>query len=198
MPLYSICGSYSSAAVYVATIHMCATVCSVSSERCCVQKVSRCVARMQPFLDAHCGSFKVKHRYWFGTLLVARAIPFLIGALSFAHSKKITILSTVIVAGVLLVMESQVYKKIYVSLSESLLLLNLLFHASSALYTSSIGQGLFTAVSVGIAFLHFIAIVVFSVARRLRSTVFRHYKELSNVNTSDIDNLSYDRNRSVT
>ena len=96
-------------------------------------------------------------------------------------------------------MESQVYKKIYVSLSESL---NLLFLAASALYTSSIGsahkQGLFTAVSVGIAFLHFIAIVVFSVARRLRSTVFKHYKELSNVNTSDIDNLSYDRNRSVT
>ena len=56
-------------------------------QRCGVQKVSRFIARMQPFLDAHCGSFKDKHRYWFGTLLVARAIPFLIGALSFAHSQ---------------------------------------------------------------------------------------------------------------
>ena len=158
--------------------------------RCSVQRVSRFV--------------KDKHHYWFGALLVARAIPLFIGAFASSHSEKISVLSTVMVAAVVLVMESQVYKKIYVSLSESLLLLNLLFLAASALYTSSIShaneQEVFTAVLVGIAFLHFIVIVVFSVARRLRSIVYRQYEEFADVSTSNIDmsSMSYDRNSSLT
>ena len=40
-----------------------------------IRTISRFVSRMQPFLDAHCGPFKIRHRYWFGLLLVGRAIP---------------------------------------------------------------------------------------------------------------------------
>ena len=39
-----------------------------------IRTISRFVSRMQPFLDAHCGPFKIRHRYWFGLLLVGRAI----------------------------------------------------------------------------------------------------------------------------
>ena len=104
---------------------------------------------------------KIPHRYWFGVLLIARAIPLLIGTVSFTNSDRNTILSTVAVVAVTLVFQSRVYRKLYVSISESLFLLNLIFLAGSALYTLSIAneyydiQEVFTSVLVGFAVLHF-------------------------------------------
>ena len=143
-------------------------------QRCSVQKINSFVSRMQPFLDAHCGPFKDPHRYWFGVLLIARAIPLLIGTVSSTNSDRNTILSTIAVIGLRLVFQSRVYRKLYVSISESLFLLNLLFLAGSALYTLSIGseyhnsQEVFTTVLVGFVFLHFIVIAIFSTARHFR------------------------------
>ena len=168
-------------------------------QRCRVQKISRLVSKMQPLLDAHCGPFKDKHRYWFGLLLVVRAVPLLVGVLSSTNSDQNTILSTIIVVGLLLLLQSRVYRKWYVSLSESSLLLNLLFMAGSALYTQSTGssQANFTAVLTGIAFLHFVGIVVFSTACHLRTVCYRRKwipLHGTNLNTSDLYSPSYERN----
>ena len=169
-------------------------------QQCGIEKLARFTARMQPFLDAHCGPFKAKHRYWFGTLLVARAIPLLIGASAPTDSDKITLLSTVIVVGVLLVMQSRVYRKLYVFLSESLFLLNLLFYTASALFASSVGseedQKWFTTVSVTVTFVHFVVIVLFSTVRHIHHICCRRYQELANGNTPDFNSLSYQRDRS--
>ena len=75
----------------------------------------------------HIGPFKDRHRYWFGVLLIARAIPLLIGTVSSTNSDRNTILSTIAVIAVTLVFQSRVYRKLYVSISESLFLLNLIF-----------------------------------------------------------------------
>ena len=129
-------------------------------QRCSVQKINSFVSRMQPFFDAHCGPFKDPHCYWFGVLLIARAIPLLIGTVSSTNSDRYTILSTIAVIAVTLVFQSRVYRKLYVSISESLFLLNLIFLAGSALYTLSIAneyydiQEVFTSVLVGFAVLH--------------------------------------------
>ena len=116
---------------------------------------------------------KISHCYWFGVLLIARAIPLLIGTVSSTNSDRNTILSTIAVIAVTLVFQSRVYRKLYVSISESLFLLNLIFLAGSALYTLSIAneyydiQEVFTSVLVGFAVLHFIGVTIFSTARLL-------------------------------
>ena len=73
-----------------------------------MQKINSFVSRMQPFFDAHCGPFKDRHRYWFGVLLIARAIPLLIGTVSSTNSDRNTILSTIAVIAVTLVFQSRV------------------------------------------------------------------------------------------
>ena len=47
--------------------------------------------RMQPFLDAHYGPLKDKHRYWFGALLLTRVASLLISELIPSHNFGIVI-----------------------------------------------------------------------------------------------------------
>ena len=170
-------------------------------QRCNIHVISRLITRTKPFLDAHYGPFKDKHRYWFGMLLVARAVPLLIGVFTPISNEKITPLSTIAVVGALLVMNSQVYRKLYVSLSEALFLLNLLFLAASALYTSSLGapedQKWFTIILVSIAFTQFIVILVFSALRHFRydvcATRLERIPLLITINTSELDEMSFRR-----
>ena len=56
-------------------------------------KISRIVSKMQPLIDAHCGPFRDKYRYWFGGLLVARAIPLLVGVVSSTNADQNTVYS---------------------------------------------------------------------------------------------------------
>ena len=168
--------------------------------QCCMGKITRFVSRMQPFIDAHCGPFKHRHRYWFGLLLVARAVPLLVGTISSTNSEINTILSTIVVVGFLFILQSRVYRKLYVSVSESIFLTNLLLLAGSNLYTLSIGsdqQGVFMSVLVGFAFLHFLTIAIFSTARHFKIACgLRQWIPLQiNVN-DDLDILSYQQNRS--
>ena len=110
--------------------------------------------------------------YWFGVLLVARNILLLVGAFTSLSSSTITPLSTIAVIGALLsyaiILNSRMYKKWHVSLSEALFLLNLLFLSGSALYTASSSvaeQGWFTAVLMGIAIVQSVVIVVFNTVK---------------------------------
>ena len=102
---------------------------------------------------------------------------------------------------VTLVFQSRVYRKLYVSISESLFLLNLIFLAGSALSIANEYydiQEVFTSVLVGFAVLHFIGITIFSTARHFRMICgYREWSPLPvNDNTSDLDSHSYQRSRS--
>ena len=171
-------------------------------QRCNILKIGAFTARMKPFFDAHYGPFKDRHRYWFGVLLIARTIPLLVGAFTPLSSSTITPLSTIAVIGALFsyafIMNSRMYKKWYVSLSEALFLLNLLFLSGSALYTASSSvaeQGWFTAVLVGIAIVHCVVIVVFSAMKHfiLICTRRNGYPLLVNTSPSDYNDLSFHR-----
>ena len=169
-------------------------------QRCRVQKISRLVSKMQPLLDAHCGPFKDKHRYWFGLLLVVRAVPLLVGVLSSTNSDQNTVLSTIIVVAVLFillfVLQTWVYRAFYVSLSESLFLLNLLVLACSSWFGSRNHQEIVTALFIGTSFLHFAAIVIISTANNIKRVGYeRRWIPLvaKAENGDDMDNLSYRR-----
>ena len=155
-------------------------------QRCRIQKVSRFISRMQPFIDAHCGPFKTKSRYWFGVLLVARAIPLLVAVASSTNADQNAILSTVFVVTVLLLIRSgRVYRKLHVELSELVFLLNLLFLSGSTLYSQSINspqhQEVFTAIFVGVSFVQFIVVVLLSTAKHLQKFGYhRKWSLLSN------------------
>ena len=53
--------------------------------------------KIKPFLDAHYGPLKGNDRYWFGALLLVRAVILLISALVPANRANITVFSIVVV-----------------------------------------------------------------------------------------------------
>ena len=168
-------------------------------QRCRMWKISRIVSKMQPLIDAHCGPFRDKYRYWFGGLLVARAIPLLVGVVSSTNADQNTVVSTIVMVGVLLLLLNRVYRKFYVYLSE-VVLLNLLFLAGFTLYAQTVGrpqhhQAIFTAVSTGFAFFHFVILVLFSTINNL--TKFRFQRKWislhSNICTPENDSYEYER-----
>ena len=128
--------------------------------------------KVKPIFDAHYGPFKDKHRYWFGMLLVARATRLVVSVMP-TNDPNVSYLSTIFISGILiaylLALGKHVYRKWYVSVSEVLFLLNTLFIAASALYTTSRNgdQSLFTGVLVGTAFLQFVVIITFSIFKQL-------------------------------
>ena len=129
---------------------------------------------------------------------MARAVPLVIGASTPLSNEKITPLSTIAVVGALLVMNSRVYRKLYVSLSEALFLLNLLFLAASALYTSSLGapedQKWFTTVLVGVALLQFVCLLVFSTVRHyFGCDIAAQYGRINQQANTDRSNLDESR-----
>ena len=65
--------------------------------RCNCRLISRTMMKTKPFLDAHYGPLKGNHRYWFGALLLVRAIILLISALIPANRSNITVFSIVVV-----------------------------------------------------------------------------------------------------
>ena len=129
---------------------------------------------------------------------MARAVPLVIGASTPLSNEKITPLSTIAVVGALLVMNSRVYRKLYVSLSEALFLLNLLFLAASALYTSSLGapedQKWFITVLVSVAFLQFVCLLVFSTVRHyIGCNIAAQYERINQQGNTDHSNLDESR-----
>ena len=61
--------------------------------RCNCRLITRMMMKIKPFLDAHYGPLKGNHRYWFGTLLLVRAVILLISALIPANRANSTVFS---------------------------------------------------------------------------------------------------------
>ena len=99
-------------------------------------------------------------------------------------------------------MNSQVYKKWYVSFSEALFPLNLALLSGFALYTTSSSvaeQGWFTAMLVGIAIIQSVVIVVFNTVKYFLVICAKRSGYLLLANSSpDYYDLSFQRNVSDT
>ena len=71
--------------------------------KCKLSSINRMLIKLKPFLDAHCGPLKDSHGYWFGALLLVRAVILLISALVTKNSFSIFIFS-ISIATVVLIM----------------------------------------------------------------------------------------------
>ena len=125
------------------------------------------VRRMKPLFDSYIGTYKDKHRYWTGVLLVARAVLILVYALTSLGDPAVNLLSTITVILSLTVVNLAIggaYKQWILTLLEQSFLLNLCILSAATLYTRQ-GDGNQAAVaytsttvslvtSAGIVFYH--------------------------------------------
>ena len=153
----------------------------------CIQKlgyyrIRRWMLRLKPFLDAYFGPLKGEHRYWFGVLLIARAVLLLVSC--FTNNPSVNLLAVITVTVLLLIhlpydthkvahpngaskcirfWGGSYYRKPYLSLLETSFLLNLVMLAAGSWYAQSTegSQRAVVYTLVGITFCQFIGIIIF-------------------------------------
>jgi len=139
-------------------------------------------AKLNPLFDAYLGPCKDKHCYWVGVLLLVRVILLIISAVNPNNTPNMNLLaisSTTLVLQSYTATTEKVYKKKYVSFLENSFLLNLGALAIGSLYTGVDGQGHTAVVHtlVGIAFLQFVAIIIFHGYGSIKETrIWQHFK----------------------
>ena len=142
--------------------------------------------KLKPFLDAHYGPLKDSHRYWFGALLLVRAVILLISALVTKNNFSVFIFSISIATVVLIIMltafshiglELLVYRSKAVSFSEYSIFFNLVV-LCLAKYHTSVGGGSEIAASytlIGIVFLQFVGLLIFRVYSVVKNKISYYF-----------------------
>ena len=146
--------------------------------------------RIKPFLDAHCGPLKDKHRYWFGVLLLTRVAILLLSQLIPGHNFGIVILS-IVTASFLLTGFSITgqYRNFLVSVYEMSLFINLGLLATVQ-YQTHITQTnltIFAYFLIGVAFLQFIALILYRAYCSLNPWLKIYFGKCHTPNTSSND-----------
>ena len=137
------------------------------------RSVIRLLGKITPFLDAHYGPLKGRHRYWFGAQLLIRAAILLISS-SVPSNRSSTIILAISVSAVVLTGISSLgfYRNKIVSLFELTFFLNLSLLGISTFFTRSTGQTptlpAYTLITV--ALFQFIALVIYQLYRRFKTT----------------------------
>ena len=131
------------------------------------------ITRFHPVYDAYFAPLKHKHQYWFGVLLLARAVLLMAFVSTFAIPQYISLL-LLLVVGVLLTLYTaimQPYNRTAILINESSLFANLSILAGFVLVSSlsdqPILQTIGTGLSAGIAFLQFCGIMLSALFRIL-------------------------------
>ena len=127
---------------------------------------------MKPFLDAHYGPLKGRHRYWFGALHLVRAAILLLSALVPSDHSSIVAITSSASAILLMFFGSVVYQNSAVSLFNMAFYSNLALFAATILYIKPSGGDPAVAdyTLIGIAFLQFIGLVIFKIACILKKS----------------------------
>ena len=128
------------------------------------------LTKFHPIFDSHFASFKSKHHYWSGLLLVVRVFLYLI-KISFVDQQATFILLVTTVLLLCLTSGVQPHRSRAVFLLHNIFLVNLILLSGSTLYVYSTSQSkdisYITIVSTALAFVEFIVIVVASVAKSI-------------------------------
>ena len=132
------------------------------------------VNKLKPFIDAYQAPFKDRHRYWPGVHLMIRVVLYVVFTTNQANDIHINLL-TIAVASCLYSVTTNifsVYKKQFLRVLESFILINLMFLSASLLY---IHNNDFTGddfhaitISTGIVFCAFVGIVIFHFSMLLK------------------------------
>ena len=140
--------------------------------RCNCRLITKFLINIKPFLDAHYGSLKGRHRYWFGALHLVRAAIFLISALVPSDHSSIVAISVSTSAVLLMFFGSIVYCNSAVSLFNMAFFLNLSLFATTIFYIRTSGGDLAVAsfTLIGMVFLQFIGLVIFKMGCILKKS----------------------------
>ena len=133
--------------------------------RCNCRLIVRLLVKMKPFLDAHYGSLKGKHYYWFGALLIVRAIILLISALIPTNHANIVNFCISVSAIVLMYLGLIVHSNIIVALFDMSFFMNLgLLGVTNLFIIRSKGdQEVAVYTLIGMAFAQLLVLVIFKV-----------------------------------
>ena len=128
--------------------------------------------KIKPFLDAHYGPLKSKHRYWFGALLLVRAVILLISALVPSNRSSVVVLCTSIISVVLMYFGQLVYRNLAVSIFDTFSFMNLAVLGVATCFTTTARGDLSvpTYILIGVAFVHFVGLVIFKVFSILKQS----------------------------
>ena len=134
--------------------------------RCNCRLITHMMMKLKPFLDAHYGPLNGHHRYWFGALLLVRAVILLISALIPANRAIITVYSITVCVLVLMIgFAVGVYISFAVATFDVVWFVNLGLLSVSHIFTSFEGNNFTLALNclIGLAFAQFIGLIFFKV-----------------------------------
>ena len=133
--------------------------------RCNCRLITRMMMKIKPFLDAHYGPLKGNHRYWFGALLLVKAVILLISALIPQDRTIITVYSITLCTLVLTGFSICVYRSLAVATFNAVWFVNLGVLSVSHMFTTFEGGNFSLALNCffGLAFAQFIGLILFKV-----------------------------------
>ncbi len=136
-------------------------------------RVATLLVKLKPVFDAYFGPLKDKHRYWVGLLLLVRGILFAVYAATPTGTTNVDLLATAVAVLVLTIFPNAgYYQKYHVTLLETSFLVNLGLLTVGTLYINTSGgsQAALASTSVGIAFVQFVALVLYHAFTQLKAT----------------------------
>ena len=130
-----------------------------------------CNAKLHPFFDAYTGSFKFRHRYWTGLLLLATVFLFLVFSLNSSNDPSInqlTIAISMLCLLAYLALMGGVYRQWPLSLLETIFLSNLgILSATCGVYQEKSARLITTQISTGTIYVLFAAIIFYHLVQRV-------------------------------
>ena len=136
--------------------------------------------RFKPLLDAYYAPYNKRTRYWTGFLLFVRTclfFTFLLNNVTFNYIA-IEVSSIFTAIAVIAWLSNRVYEKLYVDILEASFILNICILTSASFHVKVThgNQAALTYLSITIAFVEFIAIVIFHLCLRIK--IFQRCKYL--------------------
>ena len=118
------------------------------------------------FIEPYHAPYTFEQRYWTGLLLFVRVILYVIAAFNFNNDPQVSLVSTIIVVGLLpllkCILERKIYKKRLVDVMEIIVYFNIIFFAAITLKTGTTkNQTIVAFTSVSITAALFLAIIGF-------------------------------------
>ena len=149
--------------------------------RCNLKVVNSMLIKIKPFLDAHYGPMKPNHRYWYGALLLVRAVILLFSALVPIHHASTVVFCITVCSFLLAYFAPILYDKVVIAMFDSVFFINLGILSAFNIFASLKHYDILipSNVLVGLAFTQFIGLVLFKVAvafniwERMRQCIHR-------------------------
>ena len=140
--------------------------------KCNSRTIVKLLGKITPFLDAHYGPLKGRHRYWFGAQLLIRAVILLISSCVPANNSSAVVFSISVSSVVLTGISSLgFYQNKIVSLFEMSIFANLTLLGLSTLFTDSTGGSTTTSaqIHIGAVFTQFSGLVLYRLSLKFKA-----------------------------